>query len=163
VPWRCSKCSSIQLREFVDKPYRRVKYLAEDAGQPVLPGSHGTTALGTASCPMSPSPSAHGRGAACWRAAGSTIFRKQGAKSCSPGPATSCCGGASSPLAAPARGCPWGSEAHGPCSGQLGSSLPAPLGTSRCIMPCTALATVKCAVCWSARSGCCSVWTASYY
>lgn len=113
--------------------------------------------------PMSPGPSAHGSGAACWRATGCRVFGKQGAKSGSPGPTTSSCGGASSPLTAPTQGCSQGYEAHGPCCGQLGSSLPASLGTGHCVMPCTALATMKCAVCLSARSGCRSIWTELRY
>lgn len=86
-----------------------------------------------------------------------------GAKSCSPGLAMASSSGASSPLTAPAQSCSQGYEAHGPTWGQLGSSLPASLGTRHCVTPCTALTTMKCAVSLSARSGCCSVWTELHY
>lgn len=66
-------------------------------------------------------------------------------------------------LTAPAQGGSRGQGARGPSCRQLGSSLPASLGTGQRVVPRTALAAMQCAVCLSARAGCRTVRTELRY
>lgn len=65
-------------------------------------------------------------------------------------------------LTAPAQGSR-GQGARGPPCRQLGSSLPASLGTGQRVVPRTALTAMQCAVCLSARAGCHAVRTELRY